>query len=230
MTSVCEICPLLRTGVCAQVIGVPPKPDAVALRKTGKAASRRYLQKAETPSDTVKVIRHGWAASVNMSPEGRRQVFDILLPGDPIGGAILSYGVKARTVQAITEVDYCEFDVEYIRDLINANEEIRQFTMDVTYGLLLSVQARLFDMASREGEGRVLKFILDIYDRLVSLDLAKDGVCEFPLRQKTIADAVGLTEVHVNRVMSSLRARKIMWIDSRVLHIASLGEVRKLIA
>ena len=230
MTVMCQTCPLLRTGVCARVVGSPPNPYAVAQRKTGKIAPRQYAQKAERPTDTIKVVRRGWAASVAMSSEGKRQVFDILLPGDPIGGAMLSYGVRARTIQALTEIEYCEFDVFYIQELINESEEIRQFVMDVTYGMLMSVQERLFDLTSRDGEGRILKLILDIYGRLVKLDLAKDGICEFPLRQKTIADAVGLTEVHVNRVMSSLRSQNLLWIEKRMLHMPDVGRVRRLLA
>lgn len=140
------------------------------------------------------------------------------------------HGVKARTVQALTEIEYCGFDISYVQGLVNGNEEIRQFAMDVTYGMLMSVQDRLLDLASRDAEGRILKFILDIYDRLVKLGLAKDGICEFPLRQKTIADAVGLTEVHVNRVMSSLRSQNLLWIDKRMPHMPDVEGVRRLLA
>jgi len=230
MTSPCETCALRRFGACAKLIGDPVDEFAVSQRISGSASRQRYLQRPSTPSSTVMIIRKGWAASVAHSPDGKRQVFEILLPGDPVGGAVLSGGVVWRSVQALTDVEYCAFDVHFIKYLMSQREDIRQHVVDVTYQLLMSVQERMFDMASRDAEGKILKFILDLYDRLERLGLANGGVCEFPLRQKTIAEAVGLTDVHVNRIMSSLRSRKVLWVEDRMLYVPNAEQARKLVA
>ena len=230
MTSPCDACALRRFGACAKLIGDPVDRFAASQRSSGRALRNRYLQKPANPSSTVVIIREGWAASVAHAPDGKRQVFEILLPGDPVGGAVLSGSVVWRTVQAITDVEYCEFDVHFIKYLMSQREDVRQYVVDSTYQLLMSAQDRMFDMASRDAEGKILKFILDLYDRLDRLGLAAGGVCEFPLRQKTIAEAVGLTDVHVNRIMSSLRSRKVLWVEDRMLYVPDAEQARKLVA
>lgn len=230
MTSPCDTCALRRFGACAKLIGDPVDRFAVSQRSSGTAARNRHLQKPGHPSSTVKIIRKGWAASVAHSSDGKRQVFEILLPGDTVGGAVLSGGVVSRTIQALTDIEYCAFDVHFIKYLMSQREDARQYVIEATYQMLMSVQERMFDMASRDAEGKILKFILNIYDRLEGLGLASGGVCEFPLRQKAIADAVGLTDVHVNRVMSSLRSRQVLWVEDRMLRVPDAERVRRMVA
>ena len=230
MTSPCDTCALRRFGACAKLIGDPVDRFAVSQRSSGTTSRNRYLQNPSHPSSTVMIIRKGWAASVAHSPDGKRQVFEILLPGDVVGGAMLSGSVLWRTVQVLSDVEFCAFDVHFIKYLMSQREDIRQGVIDVGYQMLMSVQERMFDMASRDAEGKILKFILDLYDRLEGLGLAVGGVCEFPLRQKTIAEAVGLTDVHVNRIMSSLRSRRVLWVDDRMLYVPDAKRARKLVA
>ena len=230
MTSLCDTCALWRFGVCAELIGDPVDRFAASQRSSGTISRNRHLQKPNNPSSTVMIIREGWAASVAHSADGKRQVFEILLPGDPVVGAVLSGSVVGRTVQALTDIEYCAFDVHFIKYLMGHREDIRQHLIDTTYQMLMSAQERMFDMASRDAEGKIVKFILDLYDRLEHLGFAAEGVCEFPLRQKTIAEAVGLTDVHVNRIMSSLRSRKVLWVEGRTLHVPSAEQARKLVA
>lgn len=230
MTSPCDTCALRRFGACARLVGDPVDRFAASQRSSEKISRNRYLQKSDNPSSTVMIIREGWAASVTHPSDGKRQIFEILLPGDLVGGALLSGRAVSRTVQAITDVEYCAFDIHFIKYLMSQREDIRQHVVDAIYPMLMSVQERMYDMASRDAEGRILKFIFDLYRRLDQLGLGAGGVCEFPLRQKTIAEAVGLTDVHVNRIMSSLRSRKVLWVENRTLYLPSVEQVHKLVA
>ena len=74
-----------------------------------------------------------------------------------------------------------------------------------------------------------MSFVLDIYDRLCDRGMAAGGICAFPLTQQTIADVVGLTQVHVSRIFSALRAGDILWIEDRTLHIPDLERARRLL-
>jgi len=48
------------------------------------------------------------------------------------------------------------------------------------------------------------------------------------LRQQHIADAVGLTPVHVSRVFSQLRERRILALSEGVLTVSNLAELERI--
>jgi CRP-like cAMP-binding protein len=59
----------------------------------------------------------------------------------------------------------------------------------------------------------------ELYIRMRNIGLANDANCNMPLTQQVIADAVGLTPVHVNRVLKSLRVEKVMELSAGSLTI-----------
>jgi len=65
--------------------------------------------------------------------------------------------------------------------------------------------ARLIDLGRRTATERIVRLILEIEERARMRGLVSDQTIPFPLRQTHIADALGLTAVHVNRTINALR-------------------------
>ncbi len=77
-------------------------------------------------------------------------------------------------------------------------------------------------MGRRSSLQRVSHLLCELYVRAQSMGLAKDGRCELPISQIMLADALGLTPVHVNRVLRQLRLRGAMERNARILVIVDI--------
>ena len=204
-------------------------PDIASQRKSRSLPAKKYLQTAKDPGNDLRIIRKGWAATVVNCGAAGNHISQIVLPGEAVAAELASPVAPPRTVRTLTPVEYCSFDKTFVRSLLREHEWARQLLLDVTYQRTLDLQARLADLGVRDAEGRIVSLLLDIYCRLQTRGLAEDGQCEFPLSQQTVAEATGLTQVHVSRVMKTLRERELLWIDRHVLHIPDAERVRSLL-
>jgi CRP-like cAMP-binding protein len=85
--------------------------------------------------------------------------------------------------------------------------------------------ARLAMLGRMSAEERVGYFIVEIYDRLGQRGMTNGVACPFPLRRTDIADAVGLSRVHVMRALRELRAQGLMDLRGRDLIIPSVARL-----
>ena len=75
----------------------------------------------------------------------------------------------------------------------------------------------LTGLGRRDAYARVAHLICEQYHRMKAVGLAQKGMLEFPVRQAEIADALGLSTVHVNRTMKSLsRDRLISYLNQSI--------------
>lgn len=230
MSFLCETCPLRQTGVCAKLIGAEEiNPEIASKRESRSLPAKRYLQTSGNPGNELRIIREGWAATIADCGSAGVHVSQILLPGDPVAAALASSAVPPRTVRSLTALEYCGFDGGFIRTLIRENEWAQQLLLDITYQRTLDLQARLADLGVRDAEGRIVSLLLDIYRRLETRGLASGGTCDFRLSQQIIAEATGLTQVHVSRVLKTLRERKLLWTNKQTLHIPDVERAQHLL-
>ena len=84
------------------------------------------------------------------------------------------------------------------------------------------------DLGQCAADERIANSILNLFDRLAGRGLARDQTIDFPLRQHQIADAAGLTAIHVNRVMSAFRCAGLIETSERSLTIRDQAGLRRI--
>ncbi|WP_343527145.1 Crp/Fnr family transcriptional regulator [Sphingomonas sp.] len=77
----------------------------------------------------------------------------------------------------------------------------------------------VFRLGRLEADGRVAHLFCELHARLAMVDLVRDGTFRFPVTQIDLAEATGITPVHLNRVLRSLRERGLMTFRSGTVHI-----------
>jgi len=77
---------------------------------------------------------------------------------------------------------------------------------------------------------RICALLCDIHDRLAASGRARDGRFALPLTQSDMADVVGLTPVHVNRVLRDLRSQGVIALDGRTLRVVRADALREVAA
>lgn len=150
------------------------------------------------------VILSGWACEMQILPDGRRQIFTFLLPGDPFVVEAPKPDRPSRGVIAITPLQ--------IIDAANPAIEAIRSRESLARAIELAIQqkeARLLDHMVRIGRlsapERVLHLLLELRDRLEAIGLAKGDTFRLPLTQEVFADALGLSLVHINRTFKQVR-------------------------
>ena len=147
----------------------------------------------------------GWAIRCKTLPDGRRQILNIILPGDLIGLQGAMFEAAAYSVEAITEVQLCLLPRRKVWSLF---ENMPELAFDVTW--LGSreesiVDENLTSAGQRVAAERIAALIIQLYKRLNMLGLVANGAMPFPLTQQHIADTLGLSLVHTNKSLAKLR-------------------------
>ncbi|WP_230482769.1 Crp/Fnr family transcriptional regulator [Sphingomonas sp. Leaf21] len=158
------------------------------------------------------LVLQGWAARVRVLPDGRRQFMSFYLPGEVIGATHHAMPIASATVVALTECVVCPAPAAAPGSALAQAYAIGA-ALDEAYLLGHVVQLGRLNAQERIGD-----FLLEIYERLSLAGLTVGGSFEMPLTQEMLADALGLTPVHVNRMIQQARRDgELMWKSGRVL-------------
>ena len=159
------------------------------------------------PINRPRVLLSGWAARCRVLSDGRRQIFTFLLPGDIFGFSQRPDPVSLSTTIGLTRTITAEAG-----PLAEAARERREEFP----GLAAAVgAARALEMASvldhvvrlgrQTAYERMAHLLLELHWRLTVVDLGSDDRFPMPLTQEVLAEALGLSIVHVNRTLQQLR-------------------------
>jgi CRP-like cAMP-binding protein len=190
-------------------------PDISALQAAiGQArvvpARRELLQEGREISEPLLIVE-GWAARVRILIDGRRQFLSFLLPGEMIGLCRHGQPLAVSTVVALTDMTVARVP-DCAPDSALAESLAVSIALEEAY--LLAQIARLGRLNAQE---RIGDLLLELHERLSLSQIATGGSFEVPLTQEVLADAVGLTPVHVNRMIQLLRREGLLaWKGRRV--------------
>ena len=170
-----------------------------AMEHRRRLTPRRELQSEGRAIVGPILITEGWAARMRLLADGRRQFLSFLLPGDVIGMCHHSRPRAVSTVVALTEVGYCPAPSAAN---LPGLAEAYAVSQAMEEGYLLYHIVRLGRLNAQD---RIADLMLELQERLDLAGLADRNGFVFPLTQEILADSLGLTSVHVNRMLQSLK-------------------------
>lgn len=150
----------------------------------------------------------GWACRLRILPDGRRQIFGLVLPGDLIGSFLHPNQPAMAATVALTRLETAN-----AAGLASLGAGQAPGGGASLAGACASLErqgeALLLDHITRLGQQtayeRTAHLFLEIRDRLAVVGLVEDNAFRWPLRQEVLADLLGLSVVHVNRTLQQLR-------------------------
>ena len=158
----------------------------------------------------VRIIASGWAYRYRTLHDGRRQILNIMLPGDTFGLETLFDQPTQASVQTSTALTYFALSST---DLTSAFELLPEFRRQL-FQIILAEKAAMEDWLVRLGqfdaEERMAGLLMSLHSRLQQCGLATGQSFVLELTQQEMADVLGLHVIHVNRVLGRLRARKLL--------------------
>jgi CRP-like cAMP-binding protein len=161
--------------------------------------------RAGRDSDALYTLYSGWAFRFKTLPDGRRQILNFLLPGDLLGLQAALFDAAQHGIEALTDVELCLLPRHKVWALFGQMPEL---AFDVTWlGAREEshVDENLLSAGRRNAAERIAALIVTLYKRADALALVTDKTFVFPLSQRHIADALGLSLVHTNKTLARLR-------------------------
>ena len=231
--SSCPTCPALEL-LCGEATnngeaGSEEYPVTLPLFSTvHKIPARRLILHPKEWSEFVPIICNGWAMSSVALPDGRRQIISFLLPGDVVSAGSLLAPLSGHTVEAITEVTYRKFKRDEIKALLFGNSDLLERLFGLWNEAKIRADQLALDLGRRRADERIARLILRLADKIAKRNIERGQTIEFPLRQRHIADATGLTPVHVSKVLGELQRAGLLEISSRSLTIINEAELQRL--
>ena len=206
---------------------VPFSPALIPQAGHTTKARRLIVHEQDFP-DAVPVICSGWAASIKLLADGRRQILTFLLPGDIVSTGLLFGPRPARVIEAITDVRYRTFKRRELKSFLFKRTEFLDKVLNAWVEEQVRTDRLVVDLGRRSGEERIARLILNLAQRLKERDMMQDAThMDFPLRQHHIADATGLTQVHVSKVVSDFRRNGLVEFHRRSLTILDIDGLRR---
>jgi len=169
----------------------------------------------------------GWAVRHKALENGRRQILNVILPGDFVG---LEAHVIAQAPASATTLSACtlaEFRPAATVRMLAEQPRLAAAMLWATAREEAFLAERLLSLGRRPAIDRVGNFFVELYHRLRLVGLADGDTFEAPLNLDHIADALGLSVVHVSRTFGRLRQAKLLLRRGHSITILDLPALEK---
>lgn len=201
--------------------------DQAALRDAEmgrrRVAAHREIQPEGKLAGQPMLLLHGWACRTRTFSDGRRQILSLLLPGDVIGQWNRTDARVPASVMALTEASVAPAPpatpgsgLAEAYAAAAALEEVHLYRQIARLGRL-SAYERLAD------------WLLETSDRLTAAGLTAGPGFPMPLTQEILADTLGLTSVHINRTLQTMRRDGALDLRSGVARLADPQQLADLV-
>jgi CRP-like cAMP-binding protein len=183
--------------------------DVLALENI-TARPRRYVARQDLIREgdepgPMFVVLEGWACRYKILPSGTRQIIAFLMPGDACDLHIKLLAEMDHSIQAITTALVATVSRTEMQSMMQKHPNVASAMYSaqlVDEGIM---RAWIVSMGRRSSTERVAHLICELYLRARNIGLTAEGEFALPLSQLVLADALGMTAVHINRVFKELR-------------------------
>lgn len=192
--------------------------EAATARPRKYVAKQDIIREGDRPGP-VLIVLDGWACRYKILPRGTRQITAFLMPGDACDLHVGMLAEMDHSIQTITATQVATIT----RDDMNA---IMQGHPNIALAMYIAqlvdegtLRAWIVSMGRRSSLERVAHLMCELYLRAMAIGLSLEQVHALPLSQLVLADALGMTPVHINRVFKELRQSGAMSLRRGILLI-----------
>jgi CRP-like cAMP-binding protein len=176
----------------------------------------------------LSFVKDGFAARYKVLRNGKRQIINVVLPGDVIGLPGSFFERASFSVIALTDMtlQVCALD-----DFIGLCYRRPKFGVALSW---LAVQEattcaeHVISIGRRTSIERLAHFLLEVHARLTMVGRAAASGFDLPFSQEVMSDALGLSVPHLNRMLAKLRTEGMIAINERHVTFLDIREMELL--
>jgi CRP-like cAMP-binding protein len=188
--------------------------------------AQSYIMREGDKPERCAVLLSGYAVRHKLTGQGARQIVAIHIPGDAMDFQNMFLGESDHNVQMLTRGTVAEIPRHPLEQLVLNSPNIGRAVL-----LFTLVEASIFrewtlNIGRRDARSRIAHLLCEFAYRMATQGLNPDGLYELPMTQEQLADATGLTSVHVNRVLQALQRDGLIERDRRMVRFVSWEGMR----
>lgn len=178
-------------------------------------------REGDRPKD-VHLIISGWACRYKQLEDGRRQIVSFFLPGDMCDLNVFILREMDHSIGTITSAAVADLSREFFDEISAGYPRIATALWWETLVNAAIQREWTMSLGQRTASERMAHLLCEVFLRLRLAGFTQGDSCEFPLTQSDLADASGLSKVHVNRTLQDLRSSELIILRGRTLTVPSL--------
>lgn len=194
--------------------------------KSEKVAAGTDLTFEGQTERRVYLLQSGWAYSYKLLPDGGRQVLTVSVPGDFLGLRDILLRASDHAFATATDSVVSPISVASILQVFKECPRMGEAILWAISRDEAILAEHLVGLGRRSAIERTAHFFLELKDRLALAGISSAIGFACPLNQYLLSDAVGLTAIHLNRVLGQLRKRRLMTLKE---HRVLIHDVRGLV-
>ena len=172
---------------------------------------------------SVFLLQDGMAVRYRALPDGRRQIMTFLIPGDLCDPHMFLLRAMDHSIGTLTSVRIAALSREELMKTFATRPRISAALWWSSLQEEAMLRERVVSLGRRDARGRIAYLLCELLWRHEAIGLAKGQAYHLPLTQTELGDALGLTPVHVNRVLREFRERHLITMEHRLLHILDVA-------
>ncbi|WP_238193175.1 Crp/Fnr family transcriptional regulator [Methylobacterium frigidaeris] len=185
------------------------------------------LVEQDSVADHAIIVFAGFASRDKRRASGRRQIVAYLIPGDLCDRGVLHDYSLDHTIEALMHCLVAKVPRTAYLDLLGRHPRIALALQRARLAEEATAHEWLANVGMRSGTERMAHLLCELMERLGTVGQVTDGQYDLPLTQTDLADTLGLSSVHVNRVLQALRRDKLISLGGHRLRILAPRRLRE---
>ncbi|SFS11966.1 Crp/Fnr family transcriptional regulator [Sphingomonas jatrophae] len=192
---------------------------AAAVGDSYAASPRETVVPQGVPQHCSNLLVDGYVARYKDLPDGQRQILQISLPGDFIDLPSFLLKTLEHDLVTLTTARLVRFPHEALLRITEDEQPLARQLWTTTLVEAAGHREQILSIGRRSALGRVAHLFCELFVRHETVGMTEDHAFPLPFTQGDIAEATGMTPVHVNRVFRRLRESGLIAITARRLQI-----------
>jgi CRP-like cAMP-binding protein len=201
--------------------------DALQSSRIKIERGRDIVHEGET-RQAAYILQSGWACSFKMLPDGGRQIITFPIPGDCIGLRSILLRTSDHSFSALTDVTVSRIEASTMRRMFAEFPYLGTAILWSTSRDEAMMVEHLVSIGRRSAIARTAHFLLELFERLRLVGLTRGNEFDCPLNQYQLGDTLGLSTIHVNRMLRQLRTKKLATMRNKCVTLHNIEALRAL--
>ena len=186
-----------------------------------------YTVREGDPPRDCTVLVSGFAYRQKTTQEGARQIIALHLPGDALDFQNMYLKVSDHSVQMLTRGEVAMVQRTDLQDLAQTRPAIGHAFLIKTLVEASIFREWVLNVGRRKARERLAHVLCELGSRMDAIGQTQEYGYELPMTQEELADALGLTPVHVNRTLKLLEAEGLITRTRRAISFPDWERIRE---
>jgi CRP-like cAMP-binding protein len=201
--------------------------DALCANPERFDADATVVREDEVPSRGF-VLTRGMACRYRNLPDGRRQILTFLPPGDFFDLHVFLLQQSTYSIGTLTRTRLAAIERNTVIDIVANHPRLGAALWWSALQEDAMLHERVVALGRRNAQGRIAYLLCELFWRQRAIGMVGDHAIRLPLTQADLADTLGLTPVHVNRMLQALRRKNFITLQRQRLVLRNVDELQDL--